>query len=80
MKHLLIKGAHRFPQNRASALAWANSKLSAATDPLQRKREDESKNARQLADDWMNMRTIDEEYVNSSWEIVAFDYRSRKGV
>ena len=29
---------------------------------------------RALADDWTNMRTIDESHVKSSWEIVVFDY------
>ena len=29
---------------------------------------------RALADDWTNMRTIDESHVKSSWEVVVFDY------
>lgn len=91
VKNLVIRGAHKAPEDRTSALAWAKSKLFTATDPLQRKNlkrcafiiehwDDSSKHARELADDWTNMRTIDEEHLNSSWEIVVFDYKSRKGV
>ncbi|KAL6716893.1 hypothetical protein ACLMJK_004805 [Lecanora helva] len=91
VKNLVIRGAHRAPHDRISALAWANSKLSTTTDFLQRKNlercafiiehwDDEAKHVRKLADDWTNMRTIDEEHVNSSWEIVVFDYKTRKGI
>ena len=91
VKNLVMRGAHRPLENRTSALAWANSKLSTTTDFLQRKNlercafiiqnwDDDRENVRKLADDWTNMRTIDEEHVNSSWEIVVFDYKSRKGV
>ena len=31
-------------------------------------------------DDWTNLRTIDESKVNSSWEIVVWTYKSRKGL
>ena len=94
VKNLVMRGAHRPLENKTSALAWANSKLSTmtkTTDFLQRKNlercafiierwdDDDGEKVRKLADDWTNMRTIDEERVNSSWEIVVFDYKSRKG-
>ena len=91
VKNLVMRGAHHPLENRTSALAWANSKLSNTTDFLQKKNlercayiiekwDEEGEKVRKLADDWTNMRTIDEERVNSSWEIVVFDYKSRKGV
>lgn len=38
------------------------------------------KGVRRVADDWTNMRTMDESNVPLSWEMVVFDYRSRKNV
>lgn len=88
VRHLVKKGAHRSLESRVSALAWTNSKLSQTTDFLRRKNfdscafvkqnwDDDTHNVRRLADDWTNMRTIDEEHVNSSWEIVT---NTRKSV
>lgn len=42
--------------------------------------DNDAKQTRQLADDWTNMRTIDESHVKSSWEIVVWHYKERKGV
>lgn len=39
--------------------------------------DDDGDRTKRLADDWTNMRTIDESHVKSSWEIVVFDYKSR---
>ena len=38
------------------------------------------KNVRRRADDWTNMRTMDESNVPLSWEMVVFDYKSRKNI
>ena len=91
VKNLVKRGAHKSPENRTSALTWANSKLSDATEFVQRKNlercafiiehwDQNTRNVRTTADDWTNIRTIDEEHVNSSWEIVVFDYKTRKGL
>lgn len=75
VKHLVKNGAYRSLESRVSALT--NSKLSQTTDFLRRKNldrcafviqnwDDDTHNVRRLTDDWTNMRTIDEEHVNSS--------------
>lgn len=33
--------------------------------------DDEGRQTRKLADDWTNMRTLDESHVNSSWEVAG---------
>lgn len=38
------------------------------------------KGVRKVADDWTNMRTMDESNVALSWEMVIFDYKSRKNI
>lgn len=89
VKNIVKNGADMESRNRAVGRARAS--LSVATDPMQRKNlercifiienwDDSSKQTRKLADDWTNMRTIDESHVKSSWEIVVFDYKSRKGM
>jgi len=40
----------------------------------------DEKHTRKLADDWTNLRTIDESHVQSSWEILIFDFKSRKNI
>lgn len=86
VKNLVKKGAHLAKGSRASGLAQA--KLSTTTDYMQRKNlercvfiienwDDKHKHTRRLADDWTNMRTIDESNVASSWDILVFDYAKR---
>ena len=87
VKNLVKNGAHLESGQRAVDLARAG--LEKATGRMDRKNlercifiienwDDEEKQTRKLADDWTNMRTIDDSNVNSSWEIVVFDYQSRK--
>ena len=87
VKNLCKKGAHT--SSGASACTLAASVKRKTTDWPQGKNlercifiienwDDEEKQTRRLADDWTNMKTIDESNVNSSWEIVVFDYKSRK--
>lgn len=89
VKNLVKNGAHLEAGKRAVELAKAS--LATATERMARKNlercifiienwDDETKQARKLADDWTNMRTIDDSHVNSSWEIVVFDYKSRKSL
>lgn len=89
VKNLVKNGAHLEAGKRAVQLA--KTSLSAATERMARKNlercifvienwDDETKQTRKLADDWTNMRTIDDSHVNSSWEIVVFDYKSRKSL
>ncbi|KAI4105445.1 MAG: hypothetical protein L6R37_002708 [Teloschistes peruensis] len=89
VKNLAKNGAHLEAGKRAVELAKA--KLAKATERMERINlercifvienwDDEDKQARKLADDWTNMRTIDDSHVNSSWEIVVFDYKSRKSL
>lgn len=89
VKNLVKKGAHLAKGSRASGLAQA--KLSATTEYMQRKNlercvfiienwDDKHKHTRRLADDWTNMRTIDESNVASSWDILVFDYAKRHNV
>ena len=87
VKNLVKKGAHLAGGSRASG--WSQSQLSSATGYMQRKNlerctfiienwDDKHKNTRKLADDWTNMRTIDESHVASSWDILVFDYSKRE--
>ena len=89
VKNLVKKGAHLAGGSRASG--WSQSQLSSATEYMQRKNlerctfiienwDDKSKNTRKLADDWTNMRTIDESHVASSWDILVFDYSKRENI
>lgn len=89
VKNLVKNGAHLEAGKRAVELAKAS--LATATERMARKNlercifiienwDDEEKQTRKLADDWTNMRTIDDSHVNSSWEIVVFDYKSRKSL
>lgn len=77
VKILVKRGAHLAGGSRASG--WAQAKLAATTDYMQRKNferctfiienwDDKQKHTRLLADDWTNLRTIDESHVASSWE------------
>ncbi|KAL8691931.1 MAG: hypothetical protein Q9218_002939 [Villophora microphyllina] len=89
VKNLVKNGAHLEAGKRAVEFAKAN--LAKATERMERINlercifiienwDDEDKQTRKLADDWTNMRTIDDSNVNSSWEIVVFDYKSRKSM
>lgn len=89
VKNLVKNGAHL--ESGSQAVKRAKASLAQTTDPLRRKNlerciliiehwDDEAMQTRRLADDWTNMRTIDESHVASSWEIVVFDYKSRKAV
>lgn len=89
VKNLVKRGAHLAGGSRASG--WAQAKLSTATEYMQRKSlerctfiienwDDKHKHTRRLADDWTNMRTIDESHVASSWEIVVFEYAKRDNI
>lgn len=89
VKNLVKNGAHLEAGRRAVEIAKAS--LAKATERMERKNlercifiienwDDEEKQTRKLADDWTNMRTIDDSNVNSSWEIVVFDYKSRKSL
>lgn len=93
VKNLVKKGAHKDSTDRASALRVAKQRLDVAAaddDWLYRKNlercvfiienwDDGTKRARQMADDWTNMRTIDESHVKSSWDIVIWKYENRLG-
>lgn len=89
VKNLVKNGAHL--ESGSQAVKHAKASLAQTTDPLRRKNlerciliiehwDDEAVQIRRLADDWTNMRTIDESHVASSWEIVVFDYKSRKAL
>ncbi|KAL9613283.1 MAG: hypothetical protein Q9167_002192 [Letrouitia subvulpina] len=87
VKNLVKNGAHL--ESGSQAVKRAKASLAQTTDPLRRKNlercifiiehwDNEAMQTHRLADDWTNMRTIDESHVASSWEIVVFDYKSRK--
>ncbi|KAL8783985.1 MAG: hypothetical protein Q9213_004236 [Squamulea squamosa] len=87
VKNLVKNGAHLEAGKRA--VEYAQASLAVATERMEKKNlercifiienwDNEEKQTRRLADDWTNMRTIDDSHVNSSWEIVVFDYKSRK--
>ena len=89
VKNLVKKGASLPDTKRISG--WKQAKLSTTDDYMERKNLErcvfiienwaqDRKGTQKLADDWTNLRTIDESHVNSSWEIVVFDYKSRKGL
>ncbi|KAI9796491.1 MAG: hypothetical protein M1833_006159 [Piccolia ochrophora] len=89
VKNLTKNGAHRAAGKRA--VEFARERLASTTDYLERKNlercvfiienwDDESKNTRKLADDWTNMRTIDDSHVRSSWELISWDYKGMKKI
>lgn len=91
VKNLVKRGAHLGTADRESALKLAKARLNVTSNYLQKKNlercvfiienwDDETKQTKKLADDWTNMRTIDESHVKSSWEIVVWHYKSRKGI
>ena len=87
VKNLVKNGAHK--ASGKSAVAIARAELAKAEEYLQKKNLercifiienwdcDQSK-TRELADDWTNMKTIDESHVKSSWELVVWDYKVLK--
>lgn len=89
VKNLVKKGA-RLPDSKRMS-RWSQAVLTSTDDYMTRMNlercifiienwDDESKNTKKLADDWTNVRTIDESHVKSSWEIVIFDYEIREGL
>ena len=80
VKNLIKNGAHLASGKRAVELARAN--LATATEYLPRKNlercifiiENWNADTAKLADDWTNVRTIDESHVKSSWEHIIPDY------
>ena len=89
VKNLVKRGAHLAGGSRASG--WSQAQLSSTTEYMQRKNlerctfiienwDNKHKNTRRLADDWTNMRTIDESHVASSWDILVFDYAKRDNI
>ncbi|KAL9102017.1 MAG: hypothetical protein Q9163_002793 [Psora crenata] len=89
VKNLVKRGASLPDAKRISG--WAQARLSTTDDYMEKKNLQrciyiienwgrDKKGTQKLADDWTNLRTIDESHVNSSWEIVVFDYKSRKGL
>ncbi|KAL8703472.1 MAG: hypothetical protein Q9201_003346 [Fulgogasparrea decipioides] len=89
VKNLVKNGAHLEAGKRA--VEFAKASLAKATERMEKINlercifiienwDDEEKQTRKIADDWTNMRTIDDSNVNSSWEIVVFDYKSRKSL
>ena len=91
VKNLVKKGAHE--TSGSSALSLIQGKLSQAQTMqyMEKKNlercafiieywDEDRERTRKMADDWTNMRTIDESHVNSNWENVIFDYKTRKGV
>ena len=84
VKSLTKMKAHLASGNRAVELARAS--LSTTTDYLLRKNLErcifilenwdiDQEGTKKLADDWTNMRTIDESHVRSSWELIVWDYK-----
>lgn len=83
VKNLVKKGAHLGSDgSRTSALRVVQMELEKAEGYMERKNlercafivehwDDEGRQTRKLADDWTNMRTLDESHVNSSWEVAG---------
>jgi hypothetical protein len=87
VKNLTKLGAYAASGKRAVELAKAS--LAGTTEYLQRKSLErcifimenwdiDKEGTRKLADDWTNMRTIDESHVRSSWELIVWDYKVAK--
>lgn len=86
----LASGARAVELARKSLLLLKDAANSPEKAPIQKKNVercifliehwDDVQDIRRLADDWTNLRTIDESHVKSSWEIVIFDYKSRKEI
>ena len=83
VKNLTKNGAHL--KSRKQAIELAKGKLSKTREYLERKNlercifilqhwDDEGMDVRKVADDWTNLRTIDESHVRSSWELIAWDF------
>ena len=93
VKNLVKKGAHEDgdgPQAVRHARA-ALDRSRAPQDSMERKNlnrcifiieewDQDAQGVRKKAEDWTNMRTMDESHVPMSWEMVVFDYKSRKGI
>ena len=91
VKNLVKKGAHKLSGDSALKLIREKLKHFETMEYLEKKNlercayiiehwDGDQEQTRKLADDWTNMKTIDESHVNLSWEIVIFDYKSRKGI
>ena len=91
VKILVKKGAHlkgdgqRAVEYAKRALNSLDGKVSTMTKKnlercifiLERWDED-TENVKKIADDWTNIRTIDESHIDLSWELVLFDSKTRK--
>lgn len=92
VKSLVKKGAHlERDGSRVSALRVVKAGLDKARGYTERKNlercavivehwDDEGGETKRLANDWTNMRTIDESHVNSSWEVAGTLKRLKEGV
>ena len=89
VKALVKKGAQLPDAKRISG--WAQAKLSATDDFMQKKNMErcayiiknwhkDPKTTQKVADDWTNLKTIDESKVESSWENLVWMYKDRKGL
>lgn len=89
VKNLVKRGAHL--ASSTTAIKAIRAQLQKTTDYLPKKNLErclyiidnwpkDEEGTRKLADDWTNMKTIDESKVNSSWEVVVFNYKSRKAI
>lgn len=87
VKNLVKNGAHKVSGKRAVAIARAE--LAKTEEYIQRKNlercifiienwDRDQPGTSELANDWTNMRTIDESHVKSSWELVVWDYKVLK--
>ena len=90
VKSLVKLGAHLGSDgSQASALRVIRTELEKAEGYMKRKNlercafilehwDDEGRRARRLADDWTNIRTIDESHIKSSWEFVGVHRQALK--
>ncbi|KAL6713986.1 hypothetical protein ACLMJK_008480 [Lecanora helva] len=93
VKILVKKGAHTNGDG-AQAIECAKNALTRSEAPdasmekknLERcifileKWDEDTHNVRKIADDWTNMRTIDESHIDLSWEMVFLDSKSKKTI
>ena len=89
VKSLVKRGA--LPASASSALTLVEARMPDAAEFMVKKNlerckyiieewpKDEEK-TRKIAEDWTNMKTIDESKVNSSWEVVVINYKARKEI
>lgn len=91
VKNLVKKGAHANGdgQRAIECAKEALDRIHAIGESMEKKNlercifilgrwDEDVLNVRKMADDWTNMRTIDESHVQLSWEMVFLDSKSRK--